>query len=160
MAYATVADVQARMVRDLTSDEESVCSALLDDAAVIIDAVAKNADTDAKKVVSCRMVQRALGAGDAGVPIGATQGSQSALGYSQSWTVSSGGTVGELYLSRADRRLLGMGDKIGSYSPVEELIFPSQSAAPAAPPSGASQDAEALPTAPSSGESQEAEAAP
>lgn len=122
MAYATVSDVQARMVRDLTSDEETVCSTLLDDAAIIIDAVAKNAAADAKKVVSCRMVQRAIGSGDSDVPIGATQGSQSALGYSQSWTVSSGGTVGELYLSRQDRRLLGMGDRIGSYSPVQELV--------------------------------------
>lgn len=125
MAYAAVTDVQARMVRDLTEDEQSVCAALLDDAAVMIDAVAKNAAADAKTVISCRMVQRALGAGDAGVPIGATQGSQSALGYSQSWTVGTGGTVGELYLSRADRRLLGLGSRIGSYSPSQELVLPT-----------------------------------
>ena len=122
MAYATVSDVQARLVRDLSADEQTVCTALLDDAAVIIDAVAKNASADAKKVVSCRMVQRSLGSGDESIPIGATQGSMSALGYSQSWTVSSGGTVGELYLSRQDRRLLGLGDRIGSYSPVQELV--------------------------------------
>ena len=121
MAYATVADVQARTVRDLTEDEQAVCSALLDDAAVMIDAVAPDASAGAKLVVSCRIVQRALGSGDASIPIGATQGSQSALGYSQSWTVSSGGTVGELYLSRMDRRLLGLGDRIGSYSPVQEM---------------------------------------
>lgn len=125
MAYAAVTDVQARMVRDLTEDEQAVCTALLDDAAVMIDAVAKNAAADAKTVVSCRMVQRALGAGDAGVPIGATQGSLSALGYSQSWTVGTGGTVGELYLSRADRRLLGLGSRIDSYSPSQELVLPT-----------------------------------
>lgn len=122
MAYATVSDVQARLVRDLSADEQTVCAALLDDAAVIIDAVAKNASADTKKVVSCRMVQRSLGSGDESIPIGATQGSMSALGYSQSWTVGSGGTVGELYLSRQDRRLLGLGDRIGSYSPVQELV--------------------------------------
>lgn len=122
MAYATVADVQARMTRELTEDEESVCAVLLDDAAVMIDAVAVNASAEAKKVVSCRTVQRALGVGDVGVPIGATQGSQSALGYTQSWTVGTGGTVGELYLSRQDRRLLGLGDTIGSYSPAQELV--------------------------------------
>ena len=122
MAYATIEDVQARLVRDLSADEQTVCAALLDDAAVIIDAVAKNASADAKKVVSCRMVQRSLGSGDESIPIGATQGSMSALGYSQSWTVGSGGTVGELYLSRQDRRLLGLGDRIGSYSPVQELV--------------------------------------
>ena len=148
MAYATVQDVQARMVRDLSEDEQSVCSALLDDAAVMIDAAAANASADAKKVVSCRMAQRALGGGDAGVPIGATQGTRSALGYSQSWTVGTGGTVGELYLSRADRRLLGAGNRIGNYSPVEGLGCPSQSpvcALVTAPPDGGSQDAEAAP---------------
>lgn len=124
MAYASIADVQTRMLRDLTRNEEPICAALLDDAAVLIDAVAKNAAADAKMVVSCRMVQRALGAGDAGVPIGATQGSQSALGYTQSWTVGTGGTVGELYLSRGDRRLLGLSSKIGSYSPAQELVAP------------------------------------
>ena len=121
MAYANVADVQARMVRDLTADEQTVCATLLDDAAVMIDAVAAGAPPGAKTIVSCRMVQRALGSGDAGAPVGATQGSMSALGYSQSWTVGTGGTVGELYLSRADRRLLGAGNKIGSYSPAQEL---------------------------------------
>ena len=123
MAYATVQDVQARMLRTMTSDEQSVCAVLLDDAAVMIDAAVLNAAPEAAKVVSCRMVIRAIGDGpDSTVPMGATQGSMSALGYSQSWTVSSGGTVGELYLSRQDRRLLGLGDRIGSYSPVQELV--------------------------------------
>lgn len=125
MVYASVNDVQARMTRGLTADERAVCETLLEDAGVMIDAMSSSAAADAKKVVSCRMVQRALGAGDAGVPIGATQGSQSALGYSQSWTVGTGGTVGELYLSRADRRLLGLGSRIGSYSPSQELVLPT-----------------------------------
>ncbi len=53
--------------------------------------------------------------------MGATQGSQSALGYSQSWTIS-GGASGELYLSKLEKQLLGCGNKIGSYSPVQELV--------------------------------------
>ena len=123
MVYATLEDVTARITRTLSADEQTVCSTLLDDAAVIIDACAKDADADAKKVVSCRMVIRALGDGNVmGVPIGSTQGSMGGLGYTQSWTVGSGGSVGELYLSRQDKRLLGVGDKIGSYSPVEELV--------------------------------------
>lgn len=123
MAYATVADVQARMTRDLTADEETVCSTLLDDAAVMIDAVALNASDAAKKVVSCRMVLRTIGdGGSGGVPVGATQGSMSALGYSQSWTIGASGSAGELYLNKSDRRLLGLGDAIGSYSPVQELV--------------------------------------
>lgn len=123
MAYATTNDVQARMLRTMTSDELNVCSVLLDDAAVMIDTIALNATQDAKKVVSCRMVIRAIGDGpDSTVPMGATQGSMSALGYSQSWTFgASGAAAGELYFAKADRRLLGLGDKVGSYSPVQEL---------------------------------------
>lgn len=122
MAYATLADVSARLTRQLNSTEEEVCTALLDDAAVIIDMYASDASEEAKKVVSCRMVIRALGAGDADIPIGATQGSMSGLGYSQSWTIGSGGgTVGELYLSKLEKQMLGKGNRIGSYSPVEEL---------------------------------------
>lgn len=122
MAYATVTDVQSRMLRTMSTSEQSVCSVMLDDAAVIIDAYNSNASADAKKVVSCRIVERALGdGGDAGIPIGATQGSVSALGYSQSWTIGSGAT-GELYLSKLDKKLLGVGNSIGSYSPTEELV--------------------------------------
>lgn len=122
MAYATVEDVQARMSRTLTESEQSVCEALLDDAVVLIDALAEGADVDRKLVVSCRMVMRALGDGNvSGIPMGATQGSMAGLGYSQSWTVGSGGSTGELYLSKLDRQLLGKSNAIGSYSPVQEL---------------------------------------
>lgn len=122
MAYATVDDVQARMMREMSADEQTVCAALLDDAAALIDAFNPNGDDYAKKVVSCRMVVRAMGDGGAmGVPIGATQGSVSALGYSQSWTIGSGST-GELYLSKVEKKMLGVGGRIGSYSPVEGLM--------------------------------------
>ena len=59
MAYATVEDVQARMLREMDTAEQGVCAALLDDAAVLIDVTAYNADAEAKKTVSCRMVIRA-----------------------------------------------------------------------------------------------------
>ena len=58
---------------------------------------------------------------DAGIPMGATQGSMSALGYSQSWTIGSG-SAGELYLGKLEKKLLGCGNSIGSYSPVEALV--------------------------------------
>lgn len=123
MAYATINDVQSRMMRTLDSDEQAVCATLLEDAAVLIDSYKPNASADVKKVVSCRMIARALGDGsDIGVPMGATQGSMSALGYSQSWTMSAGGGVGELYLSKAEKQMLGAGNSIGSYSPVQELV--------------------------------------
>jgi len=122
-AYATTTDVQARMSRTMSTAELNICSALLDDAGVMIDAYNANASADAKKVVSCRMVTRAIGDGSSGgVPMGATQGSMSGLGYSQSWTISGGGSTGELYLSKTDKSLLGSGRNIGSYSPVQELV--------------------------------------
>lgn len=121
MSYATAEDVQRRMVKPLSDDQMDVCAALLDDAGVLIDAIAPNASDEAKATVSCSMVIRAMGSqGDLTVPTGATQGSASALGYSQSWTFGNGAT-GELYLSRTEKRLLGVGNRIGSYSPVEEL---------------------------------------
>lgn len=121
MAYATTDDIAARLARDLTDEELGICAALLDDAAVIIDACRAEASEGAKRVVSCRMVLRAIASGgENGVPMGATQGSMSAMGYSQSWTIS-GGASGELYLGKTDRALLGAGNAIGAYSPIEEL---------------------------------------
>lgn len=123
MPYATVADVQDRMARQMSASEQALCAALLDDSAVIIDAYNADASADAKKVVSCRMVVRALGDGESsGVPMGATQGTQTALGYSQSWTIGSGGSAGEVYLGKIEKKLLGASDSIGSYSPVQELV--------------------------------------
>ena len=122
MAYATVQDVKDRMTRTLSTAEEGVCGKLLDDSAVIIDAYNANAAADSKLVVSCRMVIRALGDGDTSIPMGASQGSMSGLGYAQSWTIGSGGTVGEVYLGKLEKKLLGLGDRIGSYSPVQELV--------------------------------------
>lgn len=121
MAYATVEDVQARMKRDMTTDEQAICATLLEDAAVRIDSTNTTASADVKKVVSCSMLVRALGDGSiSDIPIGASQGSRSALGYTESWTMS-GGSVGELYLSKSEKRMLGLGDRIGSRSPAEDL---------------------------------------
>lgn len=123
MAYATIEDVRSRMTRSLSEDEQTVCDALLADAAAIIDAYNEDACLQNKMIVSCRMVIRAIGdSNSAGVPMGATQGSMSALGYSQSWTIGASGSVGELYLSKLEKKLLGSGDKIGSYSPTEGLV--------------------------------------
>lgn len=120
MAYATYQDVQARMNRTLSANEQSVCTALLDDAAVIIDNFNSLASADIKLVVSCRMVMRALGDGTTGIPMGAIQGSQSGLGYSESWTMGMGST-GELYLGKLEKEMLGSQNNIGSYSPLEAM---------------------------------------
>jgi len=121
MAYATVEDVQARMSRTMSASEQAVCSNLLNDAAVIIDTYNVNATADSKKVVSCRMVMRAIGDGDGGgIPMGATQGSQSGLGYSESWTIGSG-SAGELYIGKQEKKLLGSDNNIGASNPLEVL---------------------------------------
>ena len=120
--YATVEDIQARLIRTLSADETRICNTYLQDAATVIDAWNKEASADAKKIVSCNMIIRQLNDGqDSGIPMGATQGSMGGLGYTQSWTISSG-SVGEMYLTRMDKKLLGASNRIGSYSPVEELV--------------------------------------
>jgi len=125
MAYATIEDVLARTTQTYTEDEQAVITTLLGDAGLIIDAYNVNASPDAKQTVSCNMVLRVVGTDDT-YPMGATQGSMGAGGYSQSWTIGSGGSAGQLYLSKADKMLLkgGGADKIGSYSPVQELAPP------------------------------------
>ncbi len=111
-AYATVQDVQDRMSEKMTTQQQNICSNLLDDAGTIIDSFNVNATADAKKLVSIRMVQRSMSI-DSDIPMGATQGSMSAMGYSQSWTMGTNTSVGELYLNRTEKKLLGYGNKIG-----------------------------------------------
>lgn len=122
MAYATYQDVQERMTRTLSEKEQAICSTRLEDAAVIIDAYNADAPENVKLTVSCNMMLRLFSVEpDASIPIGATQGAMGGLGYSQSWTIS-GGSNGEVYLSKLDKKLLKVGNKIGSYSPVQELV--------------------------------------
>lgn len=121
MKYATVEDVSAGF-RELSDTEKQQCEALLEEAALIIDVYNQKATDDIKRLVSCRMVRRQFGdgSGTSAFPMGASQGSVSALGYSQSWTLSSGST-GELYLSKQEKKLLGVGDRIGACGPLEKL---------------------------------------
>lgn len=112
MAYATVEDIIDRSRRALSDKEINLCEKLLEDAAVIVDAYNADAAIDAKCLVSCNMLIRAIGnESDGSIPIGASQGTASALGYSQSWTMGSGST-GELYLTKLDKKILGTGSRI------------------------------------------------
>ncbi|MCQ2509395.1 MAG: hypothetical protein MJ116_02885 [Lachnospiraceae bacterium] len=123
MAYATIEDLQARSKKEIPKSEYKMYNALLEDASVLIDAVNLFAKEEAKKVVSCNMVLRAISSisSDVGVPAGATQGSMSGMGYAQSWTIS-GGSVGEMYLTKVDRKLLGASARIGARSPLEGMV--------------------------------------
>jgi hypothetical protein len=119
--YASNSDIEDRLGRTLADTEEVTCQSLIEEAAVIIDGINSDASDDAKRLVSIRMVSRALGCSNDGVPLGATQGSMSALGYSQSWTMS-GGSTGELYISKIERQMLGQKLRIGFTSPLEDLV--------------------------------------
>ena len=110
MRYATLADVEAGF-RKLEEDEQRRCLALLEEAATIIDTCSENAAPDRKQLVSCRMVRRVLGDGAAAqlYPMGATQGSASAMGYTQSWTMSGGSSGAFLRGGRSCRTSRGPG---------------------------------------------------
>lgn len=107
--------------RTLSADERSKCEALIKEASIMVEAAAPAAGYDEKGLAVCRMVRRAIGSigGANEAPMGATQGSMSALGYSQSWTFSNG-SAGELYLGKAERSLLGMSNRIGASNPYQE----------------------------------------
>ena len=119
MAYATVDDVQRRITRQMTEQEERICEALLEDTVYVINAYNRHADEEVKRIVSINMVKRLINMGD-DLPIGTSQGSVAALGYSQSFTLGSGASAGELYLTKLDKKMLGASNHIGSRSPLEE----------------------------------------
>ena len=110
MAFATVADLEARW-RPLTEDEQEIASTLLDDAAVMLASTVTIDPDDSQqesllRVISCAMVRRAMNTMSAGT-MGVTQGSITADVYSQSWTFSNPG--GDLYLTKRELKALGVG---------------------------------------------------
>lgn len=120
--YASIEDIESGF-RTLTTEERETCSTLLEESAVIIDKMAATAENDVKKVVSCRMVRRVIaGMSSQSVPMGAIQGTVTAGPYSQTWNYGSGASSGELYLSKTDKLMLGIGDKLGSRSPLEQFV--------------------------------------
>ena len=122
VSYASAQDVEEGF-RTLSEEEQNRAVVLLREAAIIIDAYNREAGASQKALASCRMVRRQLGAGEGGdiqFPMGSTQGSMSAMGYSQSWTMGSGST-GELYLGKLEKKLLGVGNRIGSRSVLEGM---------------------------------------
>nr|DAF07047.1 MAG TPA: hypothetical protein [Caudoviricetes sp.] len=123
MVYATFEDIAKR--KPVETSEMERCEALLEDAGIIIDAFNTKATAESKRLVSCNMVIRVLGSGEEGVPIGTTQATASALGYSQSWTNANGS--GELYLTKLDKKILGTGNRIGYTDPYQNLIQTEES---------------------------------
>lgn len=127
-AYATAADLEARW-RALTEAEESLAEALLEDASGEIDAefrrlgrvvadelVAGNVTADDLKVVACRVVKRAMASplGDDGAAIETMQFSAGPFQESRKYA----NPTGDLYLTKADRRRLGIGGPVASSVPM------------------------------------------
>lgn len=117
MAYAEVKDLVAGW-RPLTPDEASRAATLLGRAAVEIDRVAPvpegptAQELQERLIVSCRMVQRAMAAG---VGPAVTQESQTRGPFSGQVTYAN--PTGDVYLTKADRALLGVGgQRAGSVS--------------------------------------------
>lgn len=116
MAYATVGDLEARW-RKLSESERTRAGTLLDDAAAILDAELARCGADpadleaALRYVSCQMVRRTMAAGGAG-PMGAgapgdvSQWSRTSGPFSESFSFAN--PSGDMYLTSADRRLLGV----------------------------------------------------
>lgn len=116
MVYATSDDLEARW-RTLTADEKAKADVLLEDAAVRLDAECPPADpptdADARKIVSCEMVKRAM-ANPAGV--GVTQMGTTTGPFSDQFTFAN--PTGDMYLTKADRKLLACGGQVAFTVPL------------------------------------------
>jgi len=114
-AFASATDLAARW-RPLTPAEETMADTLLGDASLIVRSECPDVDArlstippaldpDVPKMVVCAMVKRAM---IAGVDVeGVTNTQQTAGPFSQSMTYSN--PMGNLYLTKAERKLLGCG---------------------------------------------------
>lgn len=103
----TADDLRARWP-DMPPGADSHAEVLLEDAGVYIRAVAPNwedLDPDAIAIVACRMVKRSMSAGQ--LIDGASSLSQTAGPFNQQVTFAN--PNGDLYLTKADKRLLGIG---------------------------------------------------
>lgn len=120
MAYATYSDLEA-IWRPLSADEQEQATALLDYAAVIIDAYATIDATDEDalkraKYVSCSMVRRSMQASESDM-IGISQASATMGPFNQQATFAN--PTGDLYLSGTEKGILGAsGSFVASVRPV------------------------------------------
>lgn len=110
MAFATVADLEARW-RDLSDAEEARASVLLDDAAAYLQALVEvDPDDEVQaanlKMVSCNMVKRAMSS-SASDAFGVTNATATMGPFSQQ--VAYANPSGDMYVSKSERVILGIG---------------------------------------------------
>lgn len=113
-SYATVDEYETRYGD--VDDREALAEVLMD-ASRLIESELERAGVSfvgdpgpewaSRLMQACRSVaHRAMSASSQDVPVGATQYSQSAVGYTESYTL--GNPYGEVYLGKAERRMLGL----------------------------------------------------
>lgn len=113
MSFATWEDVQAGW-RPLSVDEQERATDLLAEAAVEISAIAPLTDPptvtelEVRRVVSKRMVRRAMSVALDALGVESIQ--QGAGPYQETRNFTN--PAGDLYLTKADRRLLGVGRQV------------------------------------------------
>jgi hypothetical protein len=112
-AYATIVDLQRRWP-GLPAASHERAQALLEDAAVQIDAekapipdpvTGLLPDAAARRMISCAMVERAMMSDGQSAPV--VQQSETMGPFSRSATFAN--PTGDLYLTKAERKLLGVG---------------------------------------------------
>jgi len=110
-SYATVAELEKRLRRTIPSDQVEYAETAIEDASLEIDVNCPlpdeptDQDLQARLVVVCRMIKRAYAVPDEAVGVGSVQ--QGAGPYQSTLTFSN--PAGDMYLTKADRRLLGCG---------------------------------------------------
>lgn len=121
MTYATVTDLAERW-RPISTDEESLAETLLGDAALRIDRACPlpedpaEDDLRARLIVSCEMVKRAMVMPDN--LLGVTSYSDNTGPFQEQRTY--GNPMGNLYLTKEDKRLLGCGGQVAFTVPMHD----------------------------------------
>lgn len=122
-AFASVEDLEDRW-RTLSSSEEAQAAVLLEDASAMIRATCPDVgevDADVLRMIVCAMVKRTMLASDAP---GVRAAQETAGPFSQSYTYAN--PMGDLYLTGAEKRLLGCGRQVGFTVPMSDWFDPDE----------------------------------
>ena len=129
MAYATREQYDVRFPGRTASD--ATCDAKLEAASIAIDSELEGAGIDTESYgaqyadrlaeVCCSVANRIMPA-DHGIPQGATSASMTAVGFSES--ISFKTPYGSPSLVKSERRMLGIGGKIGVARPSYGVLEP------------------------------------
>jgi len=123
MRYAEVADLEDRW-RPLSSSEKTRADVLLGDAGVRLDALCPPTnpptlqELDARRIVSCEMVKRAMSTPGGLDGIGLAS-QQAGAGPFQE-TLQFSNPTGDLYVTKSDRDLLGCGKQVAFTQPMTD----------------------------------------